>query len=165
MGLAAHEGFITLDPAMAWMGTLPAIFAFAVALGLEILVYYIPGVANLMDALELPIATAAGVVLTAAVTGEMDPFLHWSLAFIAGGTVAGGTEILTSLARLASTAVAGPVGTVAVSSTELASSTVLSILALTVPVLVVVLVLVLAGLLVRRLRRRRWQWQLRDRQT
>lgn len=156
-GIAAHQGYLTLSPNMAWMGTETAIVALAVATALEVLVYFIPVVDNLMDAIEVPVATIAGVVLTASVTSDMDPFLQWSLALIAGGTVAGTTSAFTSLARLASTAAAGPFGNITVSTVELASSTVLSILAIVVPVIVVIVVAILLFLAFhRRRRRKRW---------
>jgi hypothetical protein len=157
-GIAANQGYLTLSPNMTWMSTEPAIIALAVATALEVLVYYIPVVDNLMDAIEIPVATIAGVILTASVTGEMDPFFRWSLALIAGGTVAGTTSAFTSLTRLASTAAAGPFGNVAVSTVELASSTVLSILAIAVPILVLIVVAILLFLVFRRYRRRR-QWK------
>lgn len=157
MGIAAHTGYLKLAPEMAWMGTTPAIIGFAIATLLEVLVYFIPVVDNVMDAIELPIAAIAGTILTAAVTSDLDPFFRWSLALIAGGTVAGGTEAFMGLARLASTAAAGPVGNIAVSSAELASSTILSILAIVVPILVLVILLVLIVITFgRRGQRRRW---------
>lgn len=155
-GIAANQGYLTLSPNMAWMATEPAIIAMAVATALEILVYFIPVVDNMMDAVEVPVATIAGVLLTASVTGDMDPFLRWSLALIAGGSVAGTTSAFTSLTRLASTAAAGPFGNIAVSTVELASSTVLSILALVAPVIVVIVVAVLLFLAFRR-RKHRWK--------
>lgn len=155
-GIAANQGYLTLSPNMAWMATKPAIIAMAVATALEILVYFIPVVDNMMDAVEVPVATIAGVLLTASVTGDMDPFLRWSLALIAGGSVAGTTSAFTSLTRLASTAAAGPFGNIAVSTVELASSTVLSILALVAPVIVVIVVAVLLFLAFRR-RKHRWK--------
>ncbi len=154
-GIAANQGYLTLSPTMAWMGTETAILAMTVATALEVLVYFIPVVDNVVDAIEVPVATMAGVVLTASVTSDMDPFLRWSLALIAGGTVAGTTSAFTGLTRLASTAAAGPFGNVAVSTVELASSTVLSILAIVVPVIVMMVVAVLLFLAWRRLRRRK----------
>jgi hypothetical protein len=155
-GIAAQQGYLTLSPGMAWMATTPAIVALTVATALEVLIYLIPIVDNLMDAVELPAAAIAGTVLTAAVIGgDMSPFLQWSLALIAGGTVAGSTQAFTGLARLASTAAAGPVGNIAVSGAELASSTVLSVLAIAVPILVVILVAILLLLALRRRRRPR----------
>lgn len=153
-GIAAHQGYLTLSPNMTWMATEPAIIAMAVATALEVLVYFIPVVDNAMDVIEVPAATVAGVVLTASVTGEMDPFFRWSLALIAGGTVAGATSTFTSLSRLASTAAAGPFGNIAVSSVELASSSVLAILAIFVPVVVAIVVAVLLVLILRRRQRR-----------
>ncbi|WOD41734.1 DUF4126 domain-containing protein [Nodosilinea sp. E11] len=156
-GIAAQQGYLALSPGMAWMASTPAIIAFVVATVLEVLIYFVPIVDNVMDAVELPAAAIAGTVLTAAVTGgDINPFLQWSLALIAGGSVASGTQAFTGLARLASTAAAGPVGNIAVSTTELVSSTILSVLAIAVPILVVLVVGVLMYLLFRR-RRRKWR--------
>jgi hypothetical protein len=110
-GVAAQQGYLALSPSMTWMGTTPAILALAAATALEVLIYFVPVVGNLMDAVELPAAAIAGTVLTAAVTGgDMHPFLQWSLALIAGGGVASSTQAFTGLARLASTAAGGPAG-------------------------------------------------------
>lgn len=155
MGIAANTGHLTLAPDMAWMGSQAAISAFAVAAALEVLVYFIPVVDNAMDVIEVPAAAIAGTILTASIAGDMSPFLRWSLAAIAGGTIAGGTSALTSVTRLVSTAAAGPVGNVAVSSTELASSAVLSILAIALPALAMLVLGVLMGLAYRQWRRRR----------
>ncbi|HEY9736811.1 MAG TPA: DUF4126 domain-containing protein [Trichocoleus sp.] len=146
MGVAAHTGYLSLAPEMAWMGSTPAIVGFAIATLLEVLIYFIPVVDNIMDAIELPLAAIAGTVLTAAVTSDIDPFLRWSLALIAGGSVAGGTEAFMGLARLASTAAAGPIGNIAVSSAELVSATILSVLAILVPILALVVLVVLVYL-------------------
>ncbi|WP_017298398.1 DUF4126 domain-containing protein [Nodosilinea nodulosa] len=154
-GIAAQQGYLTLSPGLAWMGTTPAILAFTAATVLEVLVYFVPVVDNLMDAVELPAAAIAGTVLTLAVTGDMNPFLQWSLALIAGGGVASSTQAFTGLTRLASTAAAGPVGNIAVSTTELASSTILSVLAIAVPILVLIVVGVLLYLVFRRRGRKR----------
>ena len=154
-GFAFRHGWLDAPQALEWMATTPAIIAFAVATMIEVLVYLVPVVDNLMDAVELPAAAIAGTMLTAAVVGEdMSPFLQWSLALIAGGTVASGTQAFTGLARLASTAAAGPVGNIAVSGTELASSTVLSVLAIATPILVLLVVIALFFLI---FRRRRWR--------
>lgn len=163
MGIAANTGHLTLAPNMAWMGSQEAIIAFAVAAVIEVLIYFVPVVDNAMDVIEVPAAAIAGTILTASVTGEMSPFFQWTLAAIAGGTIAGGTSALTSFTRLVSTAAAGPVGNVAVSSTELASSTVLSILAIALPVLALFLVLVLLILAYRQWRRRARRKRLNER--
>jgi hypothetical protein len=130
--------------------------AFAIGAALESLIYFIPVVDNFMDIIEVPAAAIAGTILTATVTSDLSPFLRWSLALIAGGTIAGGTEAVMGFTRLVSTAAAGPVGNVAVSSAELASSTVLSVLAIAVPILTLIVLGVLIYLAIRRVRRRKW---------
>lgn len=154
MSIAAQSGYLRLAPDMAWIGTREATIAFAIAAALEILVYFIPVVDNLMDLIEVPVAAIAGTILTATVTSDLDPWLRWSLAAVAGGTVAGGTEALMGVTRLASTAVAGPVGNIAVSTAELASSGILSILAIAVPILALIVIAAIAVLGLGKMRRR-----------
>ncbi|HIK56150.1 MAG TPA: DUF4126 domain-containing protein [Synechococcales cyanobacterium M55_K2018_004] len=155
MSVAARAGHLQLAPEMAWMSSDAAIAAFAIATLVEVMVYFIPAVNDLMDLIEVPAAAIAGTVLTAAVTSDMSPFLRWSLAAIAGGTLAGGTEALMGVTRLSSTAIAGPVGNMAVSSAELLSSVILSILAIALPILTLVLIGVLIYLGLRQFQRRR----------
>ena len=155
MSIAAHAGHLKLAPEMAWMGSREAIIAFAIAAVIESAVYFIPVVNNIMDVIEVPAAAIAGTILTATVTSDLSPFLRWSLALIAGGTIAGGTEALMGFTRLTSTAVAGPVGNAAVSSAELASSSILSILAIAVPILVLIVIVLLFFLVF--WQRRRWR--------
>jgi len=154
MGIAAHNGLLKLAPGMEWMGSTPAITAFGVAALLEVLVYFIPVVDNFMDVIEVPAAAIAGTILTATVATDLDPMLRWTLAAIAGGSIAGGTEAFMGLTRLASTAAAGPAGNIAVSTGELASASILSILSIFVPILTVVVLAVLLFFVIRKLRKR-----------
>ncbi|WP_088888798.1 DUF4126 domain-containing protein [Leptolyngbya ohadii] len=154
MSMAAQGGYLRLAPEMAWISSQEATIAFGVAAALEVLIYFIPVVDNFMDLIEVPAAAIAGTILTATVTSDLDPWLRWSLAAVAGGTVAGGTGALTGMTRLASTAVAGPVGNAAVGSAELASSGILSILAIAVPILALIVILVIAFLGFRQVKRR-----------
>lgn len=154
MGIAANAGHLTLAPEMAWISSQPALIALAVAALLEVLVYYIPVVANFMDLIEVPAAAVAGAILTATVTSDLSPFLRWSLALIAGSTIAGGTGATLGLTRLGATAVAGPVGDAAVATAELGSSAILSILAIAVPIFTLILLAVLFFFILRRTRRR-----------
>lgn len=157
MSIAAHTGHLTLAPEMAWMGSQPAMIGFAIATAAEVLIYFVPVVANFMDLIEVPAAAIAGTILTAAVTNDMSPFFRWSLAAIAGGGIAGGTEALMGFTRLASTAVAGPVGNGIVSAAELVSSSILAILAIVIPILSLIVIGVLIYLAAQRLKGRRDQ--------
>ena len=135
ISISALSGNLTLAPDMEWIGTYPALITFSIATLLEILVYFIPWVDDIMGVLSIPVSVVAGTILTAAFVPEMSPFLRWSLAAIAGGTVAGTTETLTTGLRFASTATTAGMGNGLLSIGELLSSTLLALLALLVPVI------------------------------
>lgn len=141
ISIGALSGHLTLAPDMAWIGTYPALIAFGIATILEILVYFIPWVDDVMGVLSIPVSIVAGTVITAAFIPEMSPFLRWTLAAIAGGTVAGTTETLTTGLRFASTATTAGMGNGLLSVGELLSSTLLALLSLMVPVVSLLVVL------------------------
>ncbi|HEV8630144.1 MAG TPA: DUF4126 domain-containing protein [Thermoanaerobaculia bacterium] len=142
--LAAQTGHLALAGGFHWVGTRPALIAFAVATVLEVLAYYVPWIDNLLDVLAGPAAVVAGIVITASVVTDVDPLLHWGLAVIAGGGAAAATQGVTTLARhLSSWATLG-VGNHLLATAEAGGSLVLSALAIVAP-LVAVLVLSAAG--------------------
>jgi len=153
MSLASLTGHLSLAPDMAWIGTYPALAAFAIASLLEILVYFVPWLDDLMGAISVPVAVIAGTVITASFVTELSPFLRWTLAAIAGGTVAGSIEVLTTGLRFASTATTAGMANWLVSIGELLSSTVLSLLALLAPAIAVGLVVILLIWSIRKMRR------------
>ncbi|MGK7874093.1 MAG: DUF4126 domain-containing protein [Xenococcaceae cyanobacterium] len=143
MSVGSIYGDLPLTPGFEWVGTYPAMIAFGGATAVEIVAYYIPVVDNFLDTIEIPTALAVGTMLTAATLGsEIDPVLKWTIAAIAGGGAAGIVEGFTSVTRLASTSLTGGLGNPLVSTTEALSATVLSILALLVPVLAFIVVVV-----------------------
>lgn len=135
ISIGALSGHLTLASDMAWIGTYPALICFSIATLLEILIYFIPWVDDIMGALSIPVSVVAGTLITAAFVPDMSPFLRWTLAAIAGGTVAGTTETLTTGLRFASTVTTAGLGNGVLSIGELLSSTLLSLLALLVPVI------------------------------
>ncbi|MEM9217680.1 MAG: DUF4126 domain-containing protein [Cyanobacteria bacterium P01_F01_bin.150] len=141
ISIGSLSGHLTLAPDMAWIGTYPALITFSFATLLEILVYFIPWVDDIMGALSIPVSIVAGTILTAAFVPEMSPFLRWTLAAIAGGMVAGTTETLTTGLRFASTATTAGMGNGILSIGELLSSTLLSLLAILVPIIAFLLVI------------------------
>ncbi len=144
ISIAALSGHLTLAPGFAWMGTPPALIAFAVATGLEIAAYYIPWLDNLLDTISTPAAIVAGTVVTAAMITGMSPFLKWTLAVIAGGGAAGLVQGSTVLARGLSTVGTGGLANPIIATIELAGSILTSILSLIVPVLALLLLAVAA---------------------
>jgi hypothetical protein len=155
MSVAAQAGYLDLASGWEWIGTLPALIAFAIAAILEVVAYYVPWLDHLLDVIATPAAVIAGVVATAAVVTGMSPFLTWTLAAIAGGGAAGIIQTGTVLLRGMSSITTLGTGNFAVSTTELAGSVFLSVLSFILPIFTLVLVLFLAIWIWRRLRRRR----------
>ena len=151
ISIAALSGHLTLAPGFAWMGTQPALIAFAVATVLEIAAYYVPWLDNLLDTIATPTAIVAGTVVTAAMITGMSPFLKWTLAVIAGGGAAGLVQGSTVFARGLSTAGTGGLANPIVATVELAGSILTAILSIVVPVLALVLLVVFAVVIVRKL--------------
>jgi hypothetical protein len=133
--IASLSGYLSLSPGFQWIGTYPALVAFAVATCAEIIGYYIPWVDNLLDTIATPAAAVAGTVVMASSIPQMSPFLKWSLAIIAGGSIAGAVQSATTITRLASTATTWGLGNPVISTIEAVGSIALSILAIALPVL------------------------------
>lgn len=149
-GLAARAGWIALTPGMAWIGSDPALVAFATATVLEVGAYYVPWLDNLLDTVATPAAMTAGVIMTAAATPELSPFLRWALAIVAGGGAAGLVQAGTALLRLKSSAFTAGLGNPVVATGELVGAVGLSVMALVVPLLAAILVVILAVVVLRR---------------
>ena len=143
ISIAARSGHLTLSPDFLWMASDVALAAFALATVLEIATYYIPWFDNLMDSLATPAAVVAGAIVTAAMVGDMSPFLKWSLAIIAGGGVAGVIKAGTTTVRAASSVTTAGFGNPIVATGELAGSALTAGLAITMPVVTVALVALL----------------------
>src|SRR5215470_12447691 len=141
MSIGSLSGHLALSHGFEWIGTYPALIAFSVATCLEVGGYYIPWVDHLLDTMATPAALVAGAVVTAAMVGDMSPFLKWTLAVIAGGGAAGLVQGTTVLARSASTVSTGGLGNPILATVELGGAVLTSIIAVVAPLLVVVLVI------------------------
>lgn len=158
MSIAVNGGHLGLAGGFEWIGSRPALIAFAVATLLEVLAYYVPWLDHLLDAAAVPIAVVAGVVVTASVVTDVSPLLRWSLAVIAGGGAAGATQAMTTAVRHVSTVTTLGLGNPVVATAEAGGAFGLAAMSILAPLLVAALVattVVLLGtwLLVRRRRR------------
>jgi hypothetical protein len=144
-GGAARLEFFPLTPGMTWLESDLALVALGTATALEVGAYYVPWLDNLLDTVAMPAAVTAGVVLTAAATPDLSPFLRWALAIVAGGGAAGLVQTGTALLRLKSSTFTAGTGNPLIATAELAGSVGLSLVALLIPLLAGVIV---AGLLV-----------------
>ncbi len=143
--IASYSGQLELSTYFSWIGTLPALIAFSIATVVEIGAYYIPWLDNLLDTIEHPMAIVAGIILTGSVITDFSPFLKWSFAIIAGGSVAGTIQAATGFARFKSSAITGGTGNSVVSTVEAGSSIGLALMAIFVPVLALLIVILIIG--------------------
>jgi len=155
ISLASQSGYLHLAPGFEWIGSWPATLAFAVAMILEIGAYYIPWLDNLLDSAATPAAVVAGTIVTASMIGDMSPFLRWTLAAIAGGGVAGVIQGSSVLARGLSTAATGGTGNPLVSTGELVSSILGTVLSIMLPIFAIALVVLIMILILRRILKKR----------
>jgi hypothetical protein len=150
VSIAASSGHLTLAPGFQWMGTTPAVIAFAVATLVEVVGYYVPWLDHMLDALATPSSVIAGIIMTASVVTDFSPFLKWSLAIIAGGGIAGTVQLATVAARGFSLGTTGGLANPVVSSLELGGSLASSMIALVAPWMVLLLGAILVVVLIRR---------------
>lgn len=134
VSIAALSGHVTLASPFAWIGSYPALVVFGAATAFEVSAYYVPWLDNLLDAISTPAAVVAGIVLTASFVTGVSPLMRWTLAIIVGGGAAGTVQVATDAVRLASSVSTGGVGNPLVATGEIIGSTVLSLLAVAVPV-------------------------------
>src|SRR5438309_12026247 len=77
MNIAALSGHLALAHGFEWIGSYPALVAFAVATGVEVAGYYIPWVDHFLDTIATPAAIIAGTLITASMATHLSPFLRW----------------------------------------------------------------------------------------
>lgn len=155
LALAARFGGLELAPSFAWLGTLPAVVALAVAAVIEVGGYYVPGLDHALDVVAGPVAIAAGVIVAAAVMVDLPNWMQWPLALIAGGGSAAVMQGASTLLRAKSGTLTGGLGNPLVASGELGGAVALSVVALLLPVVAVVLAGALVWVLLAFARRRR----------
>jgi len=145
LSIAAHfgAGHVHLAKSFAWVGSYPAMIAFGVATLVEIIAYYVPWLDNALDSAAVPVATIAGIFVTASVVTDIDPFWRWTMAVIAGGGIAASTQLATTKARVASSLTTGGFANPILSTVEAVSSTVLSVFAVIWPIVALVLAVVI----------------------
>ena len=143
LSLGSYLGWIPLDQSYAWIGGLPAVIATGLATIIEILAYYIPFVDNILDSITVPLATIAGSLLFASQFTEVSNWIQWSLAIIAGGGTAATISSVFAGTRAASSGTTAGVANPAISTIETIGSTIMSILAIFLPILAGICVLVI----------------------
>jgi hypothetical protein len=151
-------GWLELTDSFAWIGTYPALVAFAVATVVEILAYFIPWVDNVLNAISVPASLVAGTVLTYAFISDMGPGLAWFISVIAGGGASLLTRAASNVAHAASTTTTGGTANPVLSFFESLGTFLMSIITIIAPFVAAILLLLIlywAVGMYRRLRARR----------
>jgi len=151
ISLAGRWEVMQLGEGFEWITTTPALILFSTATVLEILSYYIPWFDNLLDTITTPLAMICGSLVMASAIVEMEPWIKWTLAVIAGGGTAGLIKGTGAVTRLASTGTTGGLANPVIASAETGGSLTMALLALFIPVLAVVLVVFLVFYILRKI--------------
>lgn len=159
VSIAVHFFGATVNPNFQWIGSWLALVILGTATFVEILSYYIPWVDNVLDAINTPLALAAGAVVMSGMLPDLHPGLRWSIALIVGTGAAGITQAATAIIRGTSTATTGGVGNSMISSSENVGAASLAVMAFVVPivasfvgVVIIVVMLLVAKNMMRRMR-------------
>lgn len=154
VGIAAKSGQLHLAGGFEWLGSDVALVMLGIAAVVEIAAYFFPYFDHLLDTISGPVAMGAGTLLMASTLIEIEPWLRWAVALVAGGGVAGLTHFGTSLGRIGSTATTGGLANPVYATMELGMATVLTILAIALPLGSLILIIVLGRrLFIKRLKR------------
>jgi hypothetical protein len=132
--ILALTGQVHLSAGMQWIGTYPALVAFATATVIEIAAYYIPWLDHVLDIIASPAAVIAGTMITGAMILDVPPLLKWTMALIAGGAPAAIIQGATVLVRGKSALTTAGAGNFLVATGELLSSVLTSIFAVLLPI-------------------------------
>ena len=89
LGVAGRVGGDSLNliqgEAFEWIKSTPALIALSVAVVVEVLADKVPALDHLLDVIQAPVRTGAGMLAAAAVAGHLPMWATATLALIAGG--------------------------------------------------------------------------------
>lgn len=149
-GLASRLGIIHLNPSFGWMDNPGVLLAMGVATVLEIAAYHIPWLDHVLDVAAAPVSLVAGAILTASVLTGLPPYLHWTLAIIAGSSAAGAFQFLSMGTRGFSTITTAGLANPLVGAAEAGGAIGLSALSILLPVAALAAVLLVGAVAARR---------------
>jgi hypothetical protein len=137
LSAAAVLGHVDLPANFDWIENPQALGLFAIACVLEIIGYSIPWADHLLDILATPAAIAAGTIVAASSTPDLNPLVQWTIALVVGGGTAGVTKGLLNILRGTSTLTTGGLANPLFAALELLIATLLSALAITLPLVAI----------------------------
>lgn len=139
LSIATYYDVVPLQDSWQWIGQFPALMTIGIATILEILGYFIPWFDNVLDSIAIPLAAIAGTAVMLATMVEVDTYIRWTLAIIAGGGTASIISIAAGSTRAASSASTGGLGNPIVATVETLGATALSVISVFVPILAAII--------------------------
>ena len=155
MSIATRMGLMDISSGFEWIASTPALVLLITATFFEMLAYFIPWFDNVLDVIAAPLAVICGSIVMASAIVEIEPWIKWTMAIIAGGGTAGLIHGATTATRAASTVTTGGIGNPLVNIIEIGSSFVISTLAVFLPIVAIVLVLLITVFIAKRYFKRR----------
>ena len=142
----ARIGALVLKEQYSWLSSEFAFNVFLAATVIEIIIYMVPGIDNVLGIISVPLAMALGAFMAVAVLPpDIALVLKWSLPVIFGVAPALATEVATNLTHGATTIGTGGLATPLVSIAETVLAVLLAVAAILLPVVIIVLLLSFRG--------------------
>jgi hypothetical protein len=142
--IASLLGWLHFGSNFQWMGSYYALIIFGTATVLEIIAYYVPWLDHFLDSIAMPMAIAAGCLMSFAVLpADIAPIAKWIVAVIIGGGSAGIVQTGTTTLRAASGLTTGGLGNPVVATGENIAAGFFSFLAIILPIITVIFVMIL----------------------
>lgn len=152
LAVASRAGMVSLGESLNWIGAWPAVIAFSVASIAEVVAYKVPWLDHALDTLASPAAVIAGTIVAASqigAIGNVDPFLQWSGAIIAGGGAAGAVQATSVGTRAVSTIGTAGMLNPFISAAQSLLSVVASILAILAPIVAIIFLVIVLAVVIR----------------
>jgi len=146
VAIAHRSGHVEIPEHFYWISSNVSIFCLATAATLEILAYFVPILDNLLDTIATPAAAVAGSVMTSGVLSDISPWLHWTLAIIAGGGTSTIVQSSTVALRASSSALTAGTANPIIAAGETLGAilmTLLSIILLPLGIVIAIILLVI----------------------
>lgn len=139
-GLGARQGYVELGDSFLWLQEPPALIALGIATVVEVVADKVPALDSLLDALQTPVRTGAGMLVAGSLSADL-PSWAWALVTVgAGGGSAASVHVAKTALRVGSTVATGGLANPLISLAEDA----LALLASALSILFVVAAVVLA---------------------
>lgn len=133
LSVTSYFGWIDNVSSELWLNSYSLMIGFGFASVLEIAGYFNPWMDNMLDLISTPFSFIAGTTLMLSVLPNSRPVLKWIIALICGGVTALNIRLVSLKARALSSYFSTGLGNKVVSTIEVTSSIVVSILALYFP--------------------------------